>query len=66
MSTEKNKTRRLKRSISRKTLMFILLTAFLLSGTSIFIGYQVYANTMDQHYIDNTVKLARTAVAIIR
>ena len=63
--TEKSNGRRFKRSISRKTLAYILITALLLSATGIIISYKVYADTMDQHYIDNTVKLARTAVAIV-
>ena len=64
MSTTTEK-RRIKRSISRKMLMFILITALLLSSTSILVGYRVYANTMDQHYKENTVKLARTALSIL-
>ncbi len=62
---KKGQVGRLKRSISRKTLVCILITALLLSATGIIIGYQVYATTMDRHYIDNTVRLARTAVAIL-
>ena len=58
-------TPRMRRSISGKTLFCILITAMVLSGTSILIGYHVYANTMDQHYISNTVNLARTAVALL-
>ena len=58
-------TPRMRRSISGKTLFCILITALVLSGTSILIGYHVYANTMDQHYISNTVNLARTAVALL-
>ncbi len=46
-------------------LMFILITSLLLSGTSILIGYRVYSRTMDQHYLDNTVNIARTAVSIL-
>ena len=63
--TQKKEGRRLKGSISRKMLASILITALLLSATGIIIGYKVYSDTMDQHYIDNTVKLARTAVAIL-
>ena len=57
--------KRLKHSLSRKTLFLILLMALLLSVTAILIGYQVYSTTMDRHYIQNTVNLARTAAAIV-
>ena len=63
--TQNRNGKRLKRSISRKALTYILLTALLLSATGIIISYKVYSDTMDQHYIDNTVKLARTAVAVV-
>ena len=52
-------------SISRKTLISILLMAFVLSVTAIIIGYNVYSSTMDQHYIDNTVHLSRTAAELL-
>ena len=52
-------------SISRKTLISILLMAILLSVTAIIIGYNVYSSTMDQHYIDNTVHLSRTAAELL-
>lgn len=63
--TQDRNRKRFKRSISRKALTYILLTALLLSATGIIISYKVYSDTMDQHYIDNTVKLARTAVAVV-
>ena len=56
---------KLRTPISRKILISVLLMAFLLGGTGIFIGYTVYSQTMDDVYIDNTVKLARTAAAIV-
>ncbi len=65
MDKQEKGGKRLKRSISRKTLALILLTALLLSATGILIGYRVYAGTMDRHYIDNTVRLAKTAVAVL-
>ena len=65
MKTRENGRKKLRRSISRKTLASILFTALLLSATGILIGYKVYSDTMDRHYIDNTVKLARTTVAIL-
>ena len=65
VQTQKKDGKRLRGSISRKTLASILITALLLSATGIIIGYKVYSDTMDQHYIDNTVKLARTAAAIL-
>ena len=52
-------------SIRRKSLFSILLIALVLSVTSIVIGFTVYANTMNDHYIQNTVHLARTAAAVL-
>ena len=55
----------LRGSISQKTFVAILVTALLLSATAIFVGYRVYADNMDQHYTDNTVRLARTAAGLL-
>ncbi len=65
MDTKTKSTRSVKWSISQKMLIFILITALMLSGTSLLIGYRVYANTMNQHYLENTVNIAKTAVAIL-
>ena len=46
------KERKMRRSISRKTLLSILLIAFVLGITAIVIGYTVYSNTMDSHYLN--------------
>ena len=59
------KKKHMKRSISRKTLIGIIFSALLLSGTAIFIGYQVYASAMDRHYTENTVNLAKTAAGLL-
>ncbi len=59
------KERKMRRSISRKTLLSILLIAFVLGITAIVIGYTVYSNTMDSHYLNNTSHLANTAAALV-
>ena len=59
------KERKMRRSISRKTLFSILLIAFVLGITAIVIGYTVYSNTMDSHYLNNTSHLANTAAALV-
>ena len=64
-STQVQGLKRMKSSLSRKTLILILIMALLLSVTAILIGFQVYSSTMNDHYISNTVNLARTAAAIL-
>ena len=57
--------RKMRTSISQKTLFSILLIALVLGVTAIVIGYSVYSSTMDDHYLDNTIKLAHTISALV-
>ena len=64
--TEKKKTgRKMRISISKKTLLSILMIAIVLGVTAIVIGYTVYSSTMDTHYLNNTMRLANTSAALV-
>ena len=57
--------RKVRMSISGKTLFSILLLALALGMTAIVIGYRVYCSSMDSHYLNNTIRLAHTISALV-
>ena len=57
--------RKVRMSISGKTLFSILLLALTLGMTAIVIGYRVYCSSMDSHYLNNTIRLAHTISALV-
>ncbi len=66
MSEEKrNEAPKMRTTISKKALFSILLIAFVLGFTAIVIGYNVYSNTMDNHYRENTMNIANTISALV-
>ena len=51
-------------SLKAKSILLILMIALVLSGTAIYISYQVYATTMDSRYRTTAMDLAKTAAAL--
>ena len=64
-NSQKTGQTKMRMSISHKTLLSILLIAFVLGLTAIVIGYTVYCSTMDSHYLNNTIRLAHTISALV-
>ncbi len=48
-------------SLRLKTIFGVVVIAVLLAFTAVFISYQVYSNTMDEHYRSNAANIAATA-----
>lgn len=55
----------MKFSLKKKSILYVLVIALVLSSVAVFIGYQVYSNTMDEHYETTSLDLAKTASALV-
>ena len=55
----------MKFSLKKKSILFVLVIAVILSSVAVFIGYRIYSNTMDEHYETTSLDLARTAASLV-
>ena len=55
----------MKFSLMKKSVLFVLVIAVSLSCVGVFIGYRIYANTMDNHYETTSLDLASTAASLV-
>ena len=55
----------MKFSLKKKSILFVLVIAVVLSCVAVFVGYQVYSDTMDEHYETTSFDLAKTAAALV-
>ena len=51
--------------LKKKSILFVLVIAVILSSVAVFIGYRIYSNTMDEHYETTSLDLARTAASLV-
>ena len=52
-------------SLKKKSILFVLVIAVILSCVAVFVGYRIYSDTMDEHYETTSLDLARTAAALV-
>ena len=55
----------MKFSLKKKSILFVLLIAWILSCVAVFIGYRIYADTMDKRYENLSMDLAKTAAGLV-
>ena len=55
----------MKFSLKKKSILFVLVIAVILSCVAVFIGYRVYSDTMDERYETMSMDLAKTAAALV-
>ena len=55
----------MKFSLKKKSILFVLVIAAILSCVAVFIGYRVYSDTMDEHYENLSMDLAKTSAALL-
>ena len=55
----------MKFSLKKKSILFVLVIAVVLSCVAVFVGYRVYSDTMDEHYETTSFDLAKTAAAMV-
>ena len=55
----------MKFSLKKKSILFVLVIAVILSCVAVFVGYRIYSDTMDEHYETTSFDLAKTAAAMV-
>ena len=55
----------MKFSLKKKSILFVLVIALVLSCVAVFIGYRIYSDTMDERYENISMDLAKTAADLV-